>query len=79
MYLLIINLIDSIFRSGKNYYTQVFLEECNIVKEKNMSEYFTDKIEVSSDDSDIEDSDEEISNEENSYKESSSEEKYSLF
>ena len=28
-------LIDSIFRTGKNYYPQVFLEECKyVVKEK---------------------------------------------
>ena len=28
-------LIDSVFNTGKNYYPQVFLEECkNVVKEK---------------------------------------------
>ena len=28
-------LIDSVFNAGKNYYPQVFLEECkNVVKEK---------------------------------------------
>ena len=51
-------LIDSVFRMGKNYYPQVFLEECKYVaKEKKMSEYITDNIEISSD-SDREDSDE---------------------
>ena len=29
-------LIDSVFRTGKNYYTQVFLEGCKYVKEKKM-------------------------------------------
>ena len=30
-------LIDSVFRTGKNYYTQVFLEECKyVVKEKRL-------------------------------------------
>ena len=33
--LIVLILIDSVFRRGKNYYTQVFLEECKyIVKEK---------------------------------------------
>ena len=57
----------TIFRTGKNYYPQVFLEECKyIIKEKKMPEYITDKIEISSDDSDRENSDEVNSNEENS-------------
>ena len=48
-------LIDSVFRVGKNYYPQVFLEECKfVVKEKKMSQYITDDIETSSDDSDRE-------------------------
>ena len=43
-------LIDSVFRTGKNYYPQVFLEECKyVVKEKKMPEYITDDIEISSD------------------------------
>ena len=59
-------LIDSVFKTGKSYYPQVFLEECkHAVKEKKMREYISDYIEVSSD-SDREDSDEENSNEENS-------------
>ena len=63
------NLIDSVFRKGKNYYPQVFVEECKyVVKGKKMPEYITANIEVFSDtDRDI--SDEEISNEEKSDKE----------
>ena len=35
---------------GKNYYPQVFLEECKyVVKEKIMLKYITDDIEISSD------------------------------
>ena len=53
-------LIDSVFRTGKNYYLQVFLEECKyIVKEKEMPEYISDGIKISYDDSDREDSNEE--------------------
>lgn len=38
---------------GKNHYPQMFLEECKyIVKEKQMLEYNTDVMEVSSNDSD---------------------------
>ena len=41
-------LINSVFRTGNNYYPQVFLEECKyVVKEKNMSKYITDDIEIS--------------------------------
>ena len=59
-------LIGSVFRTGKNHYPQVFLEECkHVVKEKKMPEYITDDIQNSSDDSDREDSDEKYSNEEN--------------
>ena len=61
-----VTLVDSVFRTGKNYYPQVFLKEFkDVVKEKKIPEYITDNIEISSD-SDREDSDEEISNEENS-------------
>ena len=53
-------LIDSVFRAGNNCYTQVFLEERkHVAKEKKMSEYITDDIKISSDDSAREDSDEE--------------------
>ena len=55
---------DSVFRTDKNYYPQVLLEECKyVVKEKKMPEYITDNKNfflIS------ENSDEEISNEENS-------------
>ena len=52
MYLSIIILIDSVYRIGKNFYPQLFLEECKyVVKEKKMSEYIADNIEISSDDS----------------------------
>ena len=47
--------IDSVYRTGKSYYRQVFLEECkNVVKEKMMPGYINVKIETSSDDSDEE-------------------------
>ena len=37
---------DSVFRRGKNYYLQVFLEECKYVisKKKKLSEYITDNL-----------------------------------
>ena len=67
-------MIDSVFRTGKNHYPQVFLEECEyVVKEKTMPQYFTDNTEISSD-SDREDSDEENYNEENSDEENCNEE-----
>ena len=48
-------LIDSVFKTGKNYYPQVFLEECKyMAKEKKVSEYITDETEIASDDSDRE-------------------------
>ena len=63
-------MIDSVFRTGKNYYPQVFVEEyLYAVKEKKMPEYITDDLEISSDDSDREDSDEENSDEEKSNEE----------
>ena len=56
--------INSVFRTGNNYFPQVFLEEFKyVVKEKMMVEYITDDIKISSD-CDREDSDEENSNEE---------------
>ena len=37
-------LIDSVFKTAKNYYPQVFSEECKCVaKERKMSEYITDR------------------------------------
>ena len=39
-------MIDSIFRTGKNYYSQVFLGESkNVVKENKLSKYTTDDVE----------------------------------
>ena len=59
-------LIDSVFRTGKNYYPQVFLEECKyVVKEEKIPKYIIEDIEVSSD-SEKENSDEENSDEKNS-------------
>ena len=60
-------MINSVYRTNKNYYPQILLEQCKfVVKEKKMPEYITDDIETSSDDSDREDSDEENPDEENS-------------
>ena len=69
-------MIDSVFRRGDNCYPQVFLEECKyVVKEKKISKYIVDDIEISSD-SDIENSDEENSDEKISEKENSDEENF---
>ena len=63
--------IDSVFRTGKNYFPQVFLEECkHVAKEKKIHNYFIGDIEVPSDE---ENSDEENSDKENSGEEDSSE------
>ena len=52
-------MIDSVFRTDKNYYPQVFLEECKyVVKEKRIPKYIIDDTKISSD-SDRENSDEE--------------------
>ena len=41
-------MIDSVFRTGKNCYPQVFLEECKYVfKEKKIPKYIIDDIEFS--------------------------------
>ena len=67
-------MINFNFRTGNNYYPQVFLEECKyVVKEKNISSYIIGDIEISSD-SDRENSDEEIPDEESSDGENSDEE-----
>ena len=43
-------LINSVFRTGKNYYPQVFVEEFKYaVKRKYKREYMTNNIEISSD------------------------------
>ena len=58
--------INSIFRTGKNYCPQVFVEECkHVVKEKKILMYFIDNVETSSD-SDGEYFDEEKSSAEDS-------------
>ena len=52
-------MLDSIFKTGKNYYPQLFLEECKyVIKEKKIDNYITDDVEISSD-SDEDNSDEE--------------------
>ena len=53
-------LIDSVYKTDKNYYPRVFLEECKyVVKENKKSRFITDNIEISSDDSDEKNSNEE--------------------
>ena len=54
-------LFDSVFRTGKNCYPKVFLEEYKyvvkyVVKEKKTSKYIIEDIEISPDESDKEDS-----------------------
>ena len=45
-------LIDSFLKMGKNYYPQVFIEECKYVVKKNkMSKFINDELEISSDES----------------------------
>ena len=52
-------LIDSVFTIGKSCYPPVVLEECkHIVREKKLSRYVNDGLEIYSDDSDEEASDE---------------------
>ena len=64
---LIDSLINSVFRTDNKYYPQVFLEECKyVVKEKKISKYIIEKIEISSDsDRENSNSDEENFDEEN--------------
>ena len=46
-------LIDSVFEMGTKYYPQVFSEECKyIAKEKKVTRYITEDLEISSDESD---------------------------
>ena len=59
-------MINFVFRIGKNYYSQVFLEEFkNVVKEKKIPKYIIDDREISFD-SDKSNYDEENSSEDNS-------------
>ena len=63
-------MIDSVVRTGKKCYPQVYIDECKyVVKEINMPKYITDKVEVSSG--------EENSSEKNSDRENSDEQNYS--
>ena len=58
-------LINSLCKTGKNYYPQVFLEKRKyVIKNKKIPKYIVENIEISSD-SDGENSDEENSDEEN--------------
>ena len=58
-------MLDSVFRTGKSYYLQVFLEECKyVVKENKIPKYIIDGTESYSD-SDTENSGEENSDEKN--------------
>ena len=62
MYFLSVILIDFVFRTGKNYYPQVFLEERkDVVKKKKMPKYIPYDVEIS----DEEDSKKKNSDEEN--------------
>ena len=48
--MLISNIIYCVFRAGKNYYLEVFLEECiRVVKENNTPKYVTDDVKISTD------------------------------
>ena len=65
---LLVILIDRICRKYKNYYPQVFLEECEYEKkkkDKKTSKFITDNIDIYPDDSDKEGSHKENSDEEN--------------
>ena len=67
-------MIDSVFRKGKNYCPQVFLEEYKyVVKAKKIPKYIIEVIEISSN-SDIENFGKETSDEENSNEENFDEE-----
>ena len=51
----IVILTDSVLKIGKNYYSQVFLEECKyIIKDKKINKYISNNLEISFDDSDKE-------------------------
>ena len=46
-------LIESIFKMGKNFYPQWFLEKCTYIgKEKEVTRHVTEELEISSNDSD---------------------------
>ena len=53
IYLFISILLGLVYKKDKNYYPQVFLEECkHVIKEKKKSikNFITDDVEISSDD-----------------------------
>ena len=53
-------MINFFFGTGKNYYPQVFLDECKYdIRQKKMPECIIDDINISSHDSDRDESDEE--------------------
>ena len=67
-------MIDSVFRKGKNYCPQVYLEKYKyVVQAKKIPKYIIEVIEISSN-SDIENSGKETSDEENSNEENFDEE-----
>ena len=69
LFFLSVILMASAFTRGKNYYTQVILEERKyVVKQKRMTKYITDDIDISSG-SDRKDSEEGDSDEKNSVEE----------
>ena len=71
--------LDSIFRTGKNYYPQVSLEECKyVIKEKKIHKYIIDDVKLSSD-SDKETLLKKVQMEKNSDEENSSEGNYFFF
>ena len=44
---LLVVLIDTVFKMGKNYYPQVFLEKCKyIAKEKEVTKYINEDLEI---------------------------------
>ena len=50
-------MIDSVSRTGNDYYLQIFLEECKcIVKEKKMSKHIIDNTEISDEGNSVEES-----------------------
>ena len=52
-------MVDSTYKMGKNCYSEVFLEYCKYIrKERKITRYIADNLEISSDDSDKENSDE---------------------
>ena len=70
-------LIDFGFRTGKSYYSSVFLEEFRqVIKERKIPNYIAKDIKISSDEPDTEDIDEENSVDKNSNKGSFDEENY---